>query len=150
MLGRDDLVVEALEEDHRRREAVEVLDRRALAVERLRLGPRADELIEVARLELVRVPGERARVGDAVVARAGHERVRGRQRLQRRVAAGARAADDRTVAVDAARRRQVLHAGDAVLDVGDAPLPAQRLAEGAAVARRAAVVDVGDREAARW
>src|SRR4051794_7347986 len=57
LVRRDDPVVEPLEEDDRAVEAVDVPDRRALLVDALRLGPRADERVGVARLELVRVGG---------------------------------------------------------------------------------------------
>ena len=72
---RDDLVVEALEHGERAVDAVDVEQRRAGLVDVLGVGPRADEAVEVAGLELVRVPRQRAEVGDAVVAGAGRERV---------------------------------------------------------------------------
>ena len=55
---RDDLVLEALEDDHRRADLVGVVDRRALAPQIGRLRPRADEPVVVAGLELVRVVDE--------------------------------------------------------------------------------------------
>ena len=111
-----------------------MVERRALLVDRPRLGPRPDEPVEVARLELVRVLRQRAEVGDAVVRRTGGEGVARRQRLQGRVAARTAATDDRPGAVDPPGGRQVLDAGDAVLDVGDPPHAAQGVAELAPVA----------------
>ena len=125
-----------------------MVDRRALAVALGRLRIRADEAVEVARLELVRVARERLEVADAVVARAGGERVGRGQRAQRRVAAGAGAADRHPAAVDLAGGGQVARGGDAVGHVDDAPRAVQPRAIGAPVARAAAVVDVDDGEAA--
>ena len=75
------------------RQPIGEVDRRARAIERLRLGIRADQRVEVARLELVRVLRQHLEVADAVVAGAGAEDVVEGQRRQRRVAAGAAAAD---------------------------------------------------------
>ena len=68
-----------------------------------RCGIRADQAVQVARLELVRVRGQRLEVADAVVAGAGLEDVAEGQRAQRGVAAGAAAADRQALAVDLAR-----------------------------------------------
>ena len=61
---------------------------------------RADEAVEVAGLELVRVAGQRGEVGDAVAAGPGGEDVLEGQRGERREAAGRAAADAQPVAVD--------------------------------------------------
>ena len=79
LVGRHDGVLVALEEDHRLRQALHVMDRRAFAVER-RSSVRADQPIEIARLELVRVARERGEIADAVVARAALEEVTEGQR----------------------------------------------------------------------
>ena len=81
---------------------VDVVNRRARDVEVARLWVRADQSVEVARLEFVRVARERLEIADAVVAGAGAERVAERQGRQRRVAAGAAAADRDAIAIDAA------------------------------------------------
>ena len=52
---------------------VDVVDRRALAIQRRGLGLRPDQAVEVAALELVGVPGQRLQIADAVVAGAGPE-----------------------------------------------------------------------------
>ena len=58
-LGRGhDLVLQALEEDHRAGQAVGVVDRRPLPVQGLGLRPGADQAVEVAGLELVGVAGQ--------------------------------------------------------------------------------------------
>ena len=103
------------------REPVGVVDRRALAVEVRALRVRADQPVEVARLELVRVARERRQVADAVVARAGAERVAEGERAERRVAAGAAARDGAALAVGQTPRDEVARAVHAVVDVHDAP-----------------------------
>jgi hypothetical protein len=94
----------------------------------------------------VGVERHRLQVADAVVGRAGGEDVVERERGQRRVAAGAAAPDGEPGRVDVAALDQESGAGDAVVDVVDAPGAVERLAVGAAVAGAAAVVDVQDRE----
>ena len=119
--GRHHLVLEALKEDQRTGELVGVVDGRALAVEsrRFRIGP--DEAVEVTRLELVGVGGQALEVGDAVVAGAGLEDIVERERAQRGVAAGAAAADGTAGRRRPRRARRGMRAGDAVVDVDDAP-----------------------------
>ena len=82
-----------------------MVDRRALAVQVAPLGIGPDQAVEVARLELVRVARQRLEVADAVVARAGREDVAEGQRAQRRVAAGAAAADRQPLGVGQRRAR---------------------------------------------
>src|SRR5665811_1876385 len=65
---RHRLVLGALQQDERARQALGEVDRRALAIEVRALGPRADQRIEVARLELVGVARQRREVADAEVA----------------------------------------------------------------------------------
>ena len=96
----------------------------------------------------MRVPRQRAEVGDAVVAGAGRERVLERQRGERREAAGGAAPDAEPGAVDVAARDEVAGDGSAVLDVDDPPPAVQQVAEGPSVPGRATVVDVDDGEAA--
>src|SRR5512141_1366287 len=96
--------------------------RRARGIEALALARRCDEVAVVVRLELVRVGVDRREVADAVVARPGLEDAVKGERAQRREAAGTAAADRHALAVDPPLRSQVARAGDAVLDVDDAPL----------------------------
>ena len=117
-------------------------------VQLLPLRVRPDQPVEVARLELVGLLDERLEVADPEVADARRERVAERDRAERRVAAGAAAADREALAVDDPLLGEPAGAGDAVVDVDDAPLALEALAVVAAVAGRAAVVDVEDREAA--
>jgi hypothetical protein len=71
--GGDHLVLLALEDHHRAGDLVGVVVRRALAVDRLRLGQRSHQPVEIARLELVGLAREREQVADAEVADAGAE-----------------------------------------------------------------------------
>ena len=91
-LGHDE-VFDPLEEDHR---AEPTGPRNASASARDRRRPargRGDEAVEVPRLELVRVPGQGLEIADAVLAGAGAKTSRNASAVQRRVAAGAAAAD---------------------------------------------------------
>ena len=147
---RDDLVVLALQHEHRRGDVVDEVDRAPLAIELGRLGIRADERVLVTTLELVRVAGgERHQVGEAEVRRPGRERVRIGERADRRVAARAGARDEETIRIRSAFLDEVASGVHAVLEIDDAPHPVQPLAIGAAVPGRAAVVDVHHGEAAR-
>ncbi len=107
-LGRgNDLVLVPLQQDHRARDHVDEVDRRAGPVEIERVGEGPHQGVLVARLELVRVTRrERLQVGDPEVAGARREVVVERQRAERRVAAGAPAPDQQPVAVGLARARR--------------------------------------------
>jgi len=93
-------VFESLEQDHRARQPVGEVDRRPLVIHSpgRRIG--TDQPIEVARLELVGVDGQGLTVRDPVVGRAGREVVMKNERAQRRVPAGAAAANRQPLAVD--------------------------------------------------
>src|SRR5690606_2096337 len=112
----------------------------------LRVG--ADEAIEVAALELVRLARQRLEVAHAVVARPGLEHVCEGEGAEGGVAAGAVAGDREARAVRLALGDQTLRGEDAVADVDLAPASVQALAVGAAEAGAAAVVDVDHGEAA--
>ena len=147
---RDDPVLEALEDDHRRADLVGVVDRRALAPQLLGLGPRADEPVVVARLELVRVVDEAAsgRRRRSSRRRRRTRRVEG-QRAEHGPAARAAAGDRHPRAVDLARRRPARGAALTASSTSTTPHgAAQPVAVLAAVAGAAAVVDVDDGEAA--
>ena len=79
LVRRHDAVVGALEEDDRAVAGRSAWSqRRALAVEILALGIGADQPVEIARLELVGVAGQRRDVADPVIARAALKNVRDR------------------------------------------------------------------------
>ena len=78
----------------RRPDALDQVDGRALGEYLPPLGRRgAEQAMQIARLELVRVLEQQAQIRNAVVAAAGREDFRGRERHQGRVAAGAAAGD---------------------------------------------------------
>src|SRR5262249_47865777 len=122
--------------------------RRALAVERFLLRIGADQPVEIAGFELVRVARQRRDVADAVIAGAAAEEVVEYQRGKRGVAAGAAAADDDALGGDEPASDEEAGAVEAVVDVDDAPVAMQPVAIGAAEAAAAAVVDVKHRDAA--
>src|SRR5690606_17465723 len=88
-------------------------------------------------------------VGDPVQAGAGGEHVGAAQGGEGGEPAGGAPADHHAVAVHEALGGEVAGGGQAVLDVDDAPPAVEEAPVGAAVARRAAVVDIDHREAPR-
>src|SRR5262244_237347 len=148
LVRRHDGVLFPLEEDDRLREPIRVMERRALAIARFLLRIRSDQPVEIARLELVGVARERSDVAHAVIAGPALKEVAEGQCRQGRVAAGAAAADDASLAVDPPLRRQEPRAGDAIVDVDHAPIQLQTVAVGAAEAGASAVVHVEHRDAA--
>src|SRR5688572_18981406 len=143
-----DMVVAALEDEQRFAETVDVVDRRALVVQREGLRIRPDQLVHVARLEFVRLARERLDVAHAEVGSAGGEDVVERQRAQGGVAAGAAATNRHARWIDITTLRQVARGIDAVVDVIDAPRAVELAHVLATVAVGAAVVDVDHGEAA--
>ena len=161
--GRHDGVVESLQQQHRAGAVVHVPDRRPLGVEGLALWQRADQPVQVPRLEVVRVLRERPQVGHAEVRRHRREDAiprpvrlagpaehpdAGRDGGQRGPAAGRAAADPEPLPVRLARLGQGQRGRHRVGHVHDAPLAAQPLAVGAAVPARPSVVHVDDADAA--
>src|SRR5437868_8689663 len=67
LVGRHDLVLQPLKEDHGRRDAIDRVDRGALAVDVPILRPSAQQALVVHRLELVRVAVKVLQVADAEV-----------------------------------------------------------------------------------
>src|SRR6202165_5059178 len=140
LVGRHDLVLQPLEEDHGRRDPIDGVDRRALAIDVSILRPPAQEALVVHGLELVRVFVKHLQVADAEMARPGFEEIRGGQGSQHGVAAGAPTGDRHPVAVDQATFDQVAGTVDGVIDVDDAPLAVEPLPVLAADPRAPAVV----------
>src|SRR5262249_41507972 len=117
LLGGHDGALLPLEEDHRLRKPIRVIERRALAIARFLLRIRSDQPVEIARLELMGVAREGSDVAHAVMTSPALKEVAEGQRRQRRVAAGAAAADDASLAVDPPLRCEEPRAGDAIVDV---------------------------------
>src|SRR5262249_7924164 len=145
LVRRHDGVLLPLEEDDRLREAIRVIERRALAIARFLLRIRSDQPVEVARLELMGVARERSDVAHAVIASPALKEVAEGQPRQRRVAA---AADDASLAVAPPLRCEDPRAGDAIVDVDHAPVQLQTVAVGAAESSASAVIHVEHRNAA--
>src|SRR5881227_545402 len=99
-------------EEERNRDTVDVVDRRALAPQLLRLRIRADERVVVVKLELVRVAEQELEVGDAVRGDPGREVVTDREREQGRVAAGTAARDQHPLGIDVALVGEMAGRGD--------------------------------------
>src|SRR5690606_38902035 len=108
----------------------------------LLVGHATDQRIQIARLELVRVAGQRADVADAKIARAGPEEVVEGQGAEGGVAAGAAAANRHTVAVRAPPAHQIAGAVNAVGHVQYAPVALQLFAVFAPVTGASPVINV--------
>src|SRR5262249_5346272 len=91
LVRRHDGVLVPLEEDHRLRQPIRVIERRALAIPRFLLRIGSDQPVEIARFELVGVAGERRYVADAVIARPTLKEAAQGQSRQSRVSPGAAA-----------------------------------------------------------
>ena len=148
LVRRHDGVLITLEEDHRLRQPIRVIERRALAIAGFLQRIGSDQPVEIARLEFVGVARERGDVAHAVIASPTLKEVAEGQRRQSRVATGAAAADDASLAVDPSLRGEEPRAGDAIVDVDHAPVQLQTIAVGAAESGAAAVVHVEHRNAA--
>ena len=109
------------------------------------VGPGCHQALVVARLELVAVQVDQLQIRDPVVADPGSEDLgTERERGERRVAAGAAAADRQPGGVHRAALHEEPGRGDAVLDVRDPPPATERVAVRPSVAGRAAIVHVHD------
>src|SRR5213594_615208 len=102
LLRRHRSVVTALEGDERRAAARHVSSRAACPVDLAAGRKWSDQAVEVARLELVGVCGQRLEVGDAKVVDAGGKPMGEGQRRQHRESACATATDDHAPAVHSA------------------------------------------------
>src|SRR6267143_4538119 len=78
LVRRDDLVLEALKENDRRRDPIEEVNRGPLSIDVPLFGPAADQTLIVHRLKLVGVAVKDLQVADAEVAGPGLEIVRRR------------------------------------------------------------------------
>ena len=107
-----------------------------------RFGPRSDQPVQVAGLELVRIGRQRRQVTDSVPAAAGREGCGRGERPQRGVSTRAAASNHYSVDVRAPAGGHLPGARDAVRHVQNAPLALQSLHVGATVAAAAGVVHV--------
>src|SRR5262249_53084455 len=148
LVRRHDGVLFPLEEDHRLRKPIGMIERRALAIARFLLRIGSNQPVEIARLKLVGVTRERGDVTYAVIASPALKELAESQRRQSRVAAGAAPADDASLAVDPPLRCEEPCAGDGIVDVNHAPIQLQTVAIGAAESSASAVVHVEHRNAA--
>src|SRR6267154_2695678 len=122
LIRRNDLVFVALKEDDRLLQSLGMKERRALAVARLLLRIRADQPVEITRLEFMGVARQRRGVADAIMAGASLKEIAKHQGGKRRIAAGAATCDDRALVVHQSLGREMFGAIDAIIDVDNAPV----------------------------
>src|SRR6516165_2973792 len=82
LVRRHDSILVPLEEDHRLREPIRVIEWRALAIARFLLWIGSDQPVEIARLELVGVARQRGNVAHAIIASAALKELAEGQRRQ--------------------------------------------------------------------
>ncbi len=148
LLGRDDVITAALDDENRASDPIGVVEWGALLVGGGRVGPRADEAVGVVTLEAGDVGPERGEIGDTEPAHPGGEPIGGGQRAKRGEPTGTGAADNGAAGVGVAPLDEECGNVDAVAHVQDAPPPVELGAEGTAVAGAAAIVHVDHGEAA--
>jgi hypothetical protein len=134
LAGRDDLIFQALEEDHRAGDLVDEVDGGALVIQVFVFRVGTDQVVEVARFELVGIVDEGGQVANAVMAGASLEDLAEGEGTKSGVAPGAATADGQALRVDQPLTGQVERPVTAVVDIHHAPVAIQALAVGAAIA----------------
>src|SRR5487761_706988 len=119
---RHDLVIEALEQDHRAVEVVGEVDGGSFAVQIRPLRVRTDQSVEVTRFELVRVLDERNQIADSEVAGAGIEKIAFGERDQRGESTRRATGDGNAFAVGKTALDKISGGIDTIVDVDHAPI----------------------------
>src|SRR5205085_11220826 len=95
--------------------------RRSLTIERLRLGIRSDQPVEIVLLKFVGVARQRGDIAHPKIARTAGKEIVKHEGGERRVSPGAAAADDGALRIDEAFAGQEPGAAAAILDLDDPP-----------------------------
>ena len=148
LIRRDDLVFRALEDDQRTRELLGKMNRRArdIDVPSFRVG--SDQIVRVARLELMGVARQRFEVADPVMTRPGPKRIAKGQCAQGRVSSGAAAGNSQPLGIDLAAGDQIVRPVDAVVHIDNPPVAVQALPIGPPITGAAPIVHVQNGKAA--
>src|SRR5215213_6521731 len=104
---RHNLVFQPLKQYHGTFEPIAIVNRRALAIDILALGVRANQPVKITRLELMCILCQRGQIADAIVARASAELIAKGQGAQRGIAARAAAGDRQPLAIHFAALCQI-------------------------------------------
>mmetsp|Transcript_10252 Transcript_10252/g.23777 ORF Transcript_10252/g.23777 Transcript_10252/m.23777 type:complete len:293 (-) Transcript_10252:1208-2086(-) len=147
LVGRHDLVLVALQQQHGAAERLSRVDGGASVVLGLLLGVLSDQPIQVARLELVRVGRERRAVRHPVERAACRENLFESECAERGEPAGRASINAQARGVGQALLAEELGCSAHILDIDNTPVACECLAVAASVARRASVVNVHHREA---
>src|SRR5690606_7823904 len=122
LLGWNNLVLEALEQDQWRPDAIGERNRRTRATDGLPVvRSRPKQTMQIAGLELVRMLHQQRQVRNAIVRRARLEETRGCKPHQDSVAASAAARDGDARRIGKAVQTEIESRRLAIADVGDAP-----------------------------
>jgi hypothetical protein len=142
LVGRNDLVLVALQQQNRAVERVDAGDRAPGLVGFLIGGIGPDEAVEVPGLELVRVLGQEGEIGDPVQRAPRPEDVSKGEGAQGRVSAGGAPVDAELFSVGQALVDQVLCPVANIVDIDNSPALAETPAVVPSVAGRSSVIDV--------
>ena len=121
-----------------------MVDWRTFGIEFLVLRVGTNQPVQITGLEFVRVARKGLEIADAVIASARTEDFLafGSQRAKRCVTSGAAAADHEPLRIGVSFLDQAARAGDAILDVYNAPSSLEPQPVGAAIAGAAAIIHV--------
>ena len=147
LVGRDDLVLVTLKEDHWHGDVAGFEQGRAFDVQIALSGVGADQTIEIARFVFVGFLRKDLELAQPEQAGPGLEVVAEGQRCQGGVSPGAATLNGDLVLVGQPLADQILRRVDAVIDIDDTPLALEPFAIRPAVARTAAVVHIDKGEA---
>mmetsp|Transcript_9379 Transcript_9379/g.23316 ORF Transcript_9379/g.23316 Transcript_9379/m.23316 type:complete len:213 (+) Transcript_9379:326-964(+) len=127
LVGRHNLVFQTLEEAQGNRQLIQILDRRTLLVDGLHCWIRSHQIVQISRLELVGVTGERFKRCDTVEAASSGEDVREGERGQGGVPSGGSAVNGQAFRIHEPFLCQVRGCSGRVLHIHDTPRPFQQL-----------------------
>ena len=123
-----------------------MVDRRTLGVDVATSGPGANQRIEIASFELVRVTGQGFKIGHAVETAARSKNVAECECAQCGETASASTADYESIAIGVTAIDEKARCGDGIIDIDNSPLTDEAATIGTAVSSGAAVVDVDNAE----
>src|SRR5438093_11209052 len=123
------------------------MNRRSFNIEITSFRIRADESVKIARLEFIRVLGQRFQIADAIMAGAGLEGVAERQRAEGRISSGASPSNGESVAIDCSGFHKIPGAIDAIIYIDNSPLTFKSFSVLSAIARTSAIVDIENSDA---
>jgi hypothetical protein len=149
LIGRNDFVLVALEQEDRAVQGVDAFDRTPGLVDFFFFRVHPDEAVKISGLELVRVLGEEGQISDTIQGASRLEDVSEGEGSQRCVPTGGTTVNAELFTIGQALVDEVLGTVANVVDVDDAPALAEPAAVIPSVTGGTPVIDVEDGKAAR-